>query len=166
MRLQAVKLLAIMSGALVAGCSGSAVDRPAPVAATGVVTHNGTPVEGALIVFQPAGHNFAATGRTDAKGAFVLTAFEPNDGAVPGEYKVAVTKTEVSVQGAATSDDAPTTRSEKVLLPIKYARADGSGLVASVKEGTENKFEFKLEGDVSKNASLTAPTRAPVRTAE
>jgi len=149
------------------GCSGEKINRPAPVPVTGVVTHNGAAVEGATVIFQPAGHNYAATGRTDATGTFTLTAFEPNDGAVPGEYKVTVTKSEVTVTGGGGSDDAPTTAKEKQLLPIKYARAEGSGLAASVKTGTENKFDFKLEGDASKNpvGSIAAP-RPAARTGE
>jgi hypothetical protein len=159
--LQALPVLSLV------GCSGEKVNRPDPVLVTGVVTHNGSPVEGANVIFQPAGHNFAATGRTDATGTFKLTAFEPDDGAVPGEYKVAVTKSEVTVTGGGGSDDSPTTTKEKLLLPIKYARADGSGLVASVKSGAENKFEFKLEGDASKNpAGGLAPPRPTIRTGE
>jgi hypothetical protein len=149
-----------------AGCSGEKVDRPDPVAVTGVVTHNGNPVEGADVIFQPAGHTYAASGKTDASGTFTLTAFQPNDGAVPGEYKVTVSKRKVTPQGAAASDDAPTTVKQEVLLPIKYAdpnSRNSSGLTASVKAGAENKFEFKLAGDLSKASTTPRPT---VRTGE
>jgi hypothetical protein len=151
----------------VVGCSSEKIDRPQTVPVTGVVSHNGSPVEGANVIFQPVGHNYAAIGQTDATGTFTLTAFEPNDGAVPGEYKVSVTKSEVTVTGGGGSDDSATTMKEKMLLPIKYARADSSGLAASVKTGTENKLEFKLEGDASKNptGSIAAP-RPAARTGE
>ena len=33
----------------------------------------------------------SAYGRTDAEGRFTLTTFDHSDGAVPGEYKVAIT---------------------------------------------------------------------------
>ena len=150
------------------GCSGEVINRPAPVQVTGIVMHNGSPVEGANVIFQPAGHSYAATGRTDAMGTFKLTAFDPEDGAVPGEYKVAILKSEVTSTGGGDSDDSPKTTKEKQLLPVKYARADGSGLVASVKSDIENKFEFKLDGDASKNpaGSIAAPPRATARTGE
>jgi hypothetical protein len=168
MRRRAVVLfLQVLPAFCLVGCTGEKVNRPDPVLVTGVVTHNGSPVEGANVIFQPAGHNYAATGRTDATGAFKLTAFEPDDdGAVPGEYKIAITKSEVTVTGGGGSDDSPTTTKEKLLLPIKYARADGSGLVASVKSGDENKFEFKLEGDASKNPAGGLAPRPTVRTGE
>jgi hypothetical protein len=146
-----------------AGCSVEKINRPAPVAVMGVVTHNGAPVEGADVVFQPAGHTWAAAGKTDASGTFTLTSFDPSDGAVPGEYKVTVSKRKVSAEGAATSDDAPRTVKQEILLPLRYADLKSSGLVASVKDGAENKFDFKLTGDLSK--ASTTP-RAMIRTGE
>jgi hypothetical protein len=163
MRQQAVaKSLLVIAALAITGCSGEKINRPDPVAVTGVVTHNGTPVEGADVVFQPASHTYAAAGKTDASGTFTLTAFNPNDGAVPGEYKVTVSKRKVTGQAAA-SDDAPTTVKQEVLLPIKYADPNSSGLVASVKTGVENKFEFKLAGDLSKASTTPRPM---IRTGE
>lgn len=160
MRPHAVALIAVFT---FAGCSAEKINRPDPVTVTGVVTHNGNVVEGADVVFEPAGHTYAAAGRTDASGTFTLTAFDPNDGAVPGEYKVTISKRKITSQGAAASDDAPQTVKQEILLPLKYADPNSSGLVASVKAGTENKFEFKLAGDLSK-ANTTA--RPMIRTGE
>jgi hypothetical protein len=145
------------------GCSGEKVDLPSRAKVTGVVTHNGSPVEGADVTFVPTGHKHAASGRTDATGTYTLMTFEAGDGAVPGDYKVIVSKTKVMSDAAPASDDAVQTVRQQVLLPLKYAAAETSGLVASVKEGTDNKFDFALEGDLSKANTTPKPK---VRTGE
>src|SRR5262249_39083032 len=62
------------------------------VAVTGPLTLDGQPMEGAIVTFVPAnpGKGEIAYGTTDKDGAFRLTTSKPNDGAVPGEYKVTV----------------------------------------------------------------------------
>jgi hypothetical protein len=69
-----------------AGCS----DKKIKV--KGVVTLDGSPVDGALVTFVPdggAGQN--AIGVTQQGGAFQLTTSKTNDGVEPGNYKVTVT---------------------------------------------------------------------------
>lgn len=75
----------------IAGCSKGGVPATAPV--TGAVTYRGAPVEGASVMFIPiqAGPK-PATGVTDAQGKFKLSTFGQADGAIPGQYKVAITK--------------------------------------------------------------------------
>ena len=69
-----------------AGCGGDS-----PVSVHGTVTLNGTPVEGATVLFLPeGGTGRQATGLTGADGSFELTTFKTNDGALRGKYKVAV----------------------------------------------------------------------------
>jgi len=85
----AVALAAALAGP---GCGGGKV----PV--TGNVLLDGKPLEGATVTFHPAeqGKGQMATGTTDKDGVFRLSTTKPDDGAVPGEYKVTVT----AVQGA------------------------------------------------------------------
>ncbi len=74
------------------GCE-NVPDGPRTVPASGVVTLNGEPVEGAAIVFIGDNGEFSAHGISDSEGEFSLDAFEYKTGAVPGGYKVVVTKT-------------------------------------------------------------------------
>src|SRR5262245_13773770 len=66
--------------------------RPAVVKAKGTITHDGQPLADAVINFLPTSGSHAAFARSDAQGRFQLTTFDSNDGAVPGDYKVAVTR--------------------------------------------------------------------------
>jgi hypothetical protein len=67
------------------GCAGN--DKPVPVA--GVLTLDGQPVKGATVTFLPeASGGRPAHGLTLADGSFQLSTFRPNDGALPGNYKV------------------------------------------------------------------------------
>src|SRR5262245_38358181 len=71
---------------VVAGCGGDS-----PVAVRGTVTPDGTPVEGATVLFLPeGGTGRQATGLTGADGSFQLTTLSTNDGALRGKYKVVV----------------------------------------------------------------------------
>jgi hypothetical protein len=124
-------------------------DRPKPVPAMGTVLLDQKPVEGATIVFQPdgGGHTRAATGVTDAAGEFRLQTYDPNDGAVPGKFKVTVTKVEVESTAASEESNvndssAPTS---EWLIPKKYGNSATSGLKAEVTEGGENDFTFELK---------------------
>jgi hypothetical protein len=84
---------------LFVGCNRSDFDAPPTYPVTGKITHNGTPVEGAVVQFLPAlgeGGPTAASGKTDIEGKYTLrTAFTPaveEEGAMAGEYSVVVHK--------------------------------------------------------------------------
>ncbi len=70
------------------GCGGK--DRP--VKLEGLVTLDGEPVEGAIVSFLPdeGGGRFAHA-MTAKDGSFRLTTYKPDDGALPGDYRVTVT---------------------------------------------------------------------------
>src|SRR5262245_46778759 len=76
------------------GCGGP--HQPVPV--EGVVTLDGVPVAGAMVNFIREGGDGTegrmAYGSTDEHGKFRLTTVQPNDGALPGTYRVLVIKTE------------------------------------------------------------------------
>src|SRR6478609_9449690 len=84
------------------GCSSSGANLPKTVPASGVVTLDGKPVDGAQVVLVPAAEGkTGAFGVTNSSGRFSLRAYEEKDGAIPGEYKVQVSKTiQVKIEGA------------------------------------------------------------------
>jgi len=68
-----------------AGCGNS------PVSVRGTVTLDGSPIEGATVIFLPeGGTGRQAVGLTGADGGFQLTTLSTNDGAFRGKYKVVV----------------------------------------------------------------------------
>lgn len=159
--------LALCGGLLlgIVGCGEDATveGRPETVPVTGIVTLGGTPVEGASVTFHsPAGQDAdrpSAVGQTDAEGRFDLTTFVPQDGAVPGEYGVTITKYDVAVAAPAggenpseeSADYVPPTPAQleastpKNQLPEKYAQAATTDQKAHVKAEGENEFTFALE---------------------
>jgi hypothetical protein len=83
--------MAVVLLVVVPSCGG----KDSPVAVEGIVTLDGAPVEGASVTFTPEGEGGQpAYGLTDTEGAFWLTTFSEQTGALPGAYKVLVTKTE------------------------------------------------------------------------
>ena len=83
--------LSLVATITLVGCTGTESLDTVPV--EGMVTMNDSPVEGATVVFTPAGgEGHAAAGVTDASGRFQLTTEASGDGAVPGSYKVKITK--------------------------------------------------------------------------
>lgn len=143
-----VSLTALVVLPPLAGCGGS--DLPDTAPASGVVTLNGKPVEGAMVTFSgtaPKAH--PASGTTDASGRFELSTYlTPQvtaQGAVPGDYQVSITKMEKGkVAKGATSADPKAYTPPKSLLPARYANPKKSGLTAAVKEGEANEFTFEL----------------------
>ena len=122
------------------------------IAASGTVTYQGQPVEGATVVFSPTGEGRAASGLTDASGRFELTTLTASDGIMPGKYQVAISKTEV--EGSMTEEESqayvaehgePPKVTVKELLPEKYKSPATSGLAAEVTKGVQNDFRFDLE---------------------
>lgn len=69
------------------GCGGKALTK-----VHGIVTLDGKPVENAMVTFLPAqsAAGKTATDRTGPDGSFHLSTRDPDDGAMPGEYRVIV----------------------------------------------------------------------------
>ena len=120
------------------GCGKQVVDgRPALVKVSGTVFHNHEPCSEARVVFAPKNHSYAATAKTDSQGKFTLQTFDPEDGAVPGEYHVAVSKFEViDLPGGGIK--------ETFLLPQKYRNARLSGLTAAIPAGGTDDIRIEL----------------------
>jgi hypothetical protein len=161
-------LLAIL--ALSVGCT-SATDsnRPKTYPASGTVTLNGSPVEGATVNFYAMEGTGSSIGVTDANGKYTLTTFTSNDGAMAGQYKVSIVKYDGAPPPTATtlpagqlasgdidvSSYAPPKESgapsaaaaagPKNLIPAKYSSADTSGLRGMISEGGSNDNNFDLK---------------------
>jgi hypothetical protein len=134
-------LLALLAVCTLVGCGPT---RPATVKVSGTVTLDGEAVEGATVAFYPTGEGLPARGVTDAAGNFSLTTYEAGDGALPGEHRVAVSKTkapeETTVEGEGETIETPTgDEGENVehLLPPQYASPTTSQLTEEVKSGMD-----------------------------
>ena len=133
---------------LVAGVAGCGPDTPTTVEVMGTVTYKNQPVEGAAVMFQSTTGK-PATGETDSQGKFKLRTFGENDGAIPGEYVVTITKMESVPPGQPGGDPGrePPTSTRKPpqsLIPLKYNDAKNSGLKETVTEAGPNDFTFEL----------------------
>jgi hypothetical protein len=144
-------LLAVLTLTICAAGCGSKPqsDRPATYPVSGTVTMNGEPVTDANVNFQLTDGSRGASGLTDQQGTFSLTTFVAGDGALPGEYRVAITKFEKPPQGAQVPEDHPDYNPNvpsfvpRNLLPEKYANPQTSELTATVTEGA-NTVKFEL----------------------
>ena len=78
---------------LASGC-GRGGGKQNPVVAEGVLTwEDGKPVAEATLVFLPDdSRGQQASGLTGKDGSFTLTTYNQDDGAVPGDYKIIITK--------------------------------------------------------------------------
>jgi hypothetical protein len=81
----------VLVAALAAGCSKTAVVK-------GRVTLDGKPVAGATVLFVPDAPDRGrpASAQTDNDGNFRLMTYRLEDGAVPGAYRIVVSKTEAA----------------------------------------------------------------------
>ncbi|MDR1270471.1 MAG: carboxypeptidase-like regulatory domain-containing protein [Planctomycetaceae bacterium] len=148
-----------------AGCGSSKID-PSYRLVTGTVTHNGTSVAGASVLFSPLDGGLAASGVSDASGNYRLstgTAQVPGSGTRPGKYKVTVYKVEKAVDKDAEELDAgkisydefmarrektpipPTGLLDKHLLPTIYSDAETSPLEVIVEDKKKNTIDLNLE---------------------
>src|SRR5262245_31004830 len=145
---------------LAVGCGG----KYTPVPVSGVVTLNGKPVEAATIYFYAFGDEKdgrPAFGTTDNNGKFQLSTMGNNDGALPRNYKVVITKYVPTlpnlkipefpntVEGRAQRDDfmyknfaakgiQPFTNS----LPQKYGNTDSTPFSQNITGSANLKFEL------------------------
>lgn len=133
------------------GCGGNSTIATDKV--TGLVTLDGTPVEGAGISFTPvtAGSGRPAFGTSDEKGIYTLTVLggKPGEGTLPGDYIVTVDKVVPENTGQMEPDpNEPGQMREKViakdLLPLKYKTSGATPLKATVVSGA-NTINLELE---------------------
>ena len=131
------------------GCSKGNLSGLVPC--KGKVTLNGSPCAGAQVQFIPSSSDSGRTaiGETDSAGNFTVRTLQPDDGAYPGEYKIAITRFEfVGPESKVVIEDNPTKevpgRPQENTLPKKYAKAASSGLTISVPPGGKKDIVFEL----------------------
>lgn len=139
------------------GCTGNKPSHiPNLVKCSVKVTHDGSPVDGAKVLFAPESGQFSAAGTTDATGVAVMKTEGVYDGAVAGEYRVSVTKMEVVQFDVGPSPTNPKEYAEyearlkkipkpKNFLPEKYSSFVKSGLKVSVSAGATEPIELDLK---------------------
>jgi carboxypeptidase family protein len=139
------------------GCSGGR-KHPATAPVSGTVTYQGKPVEGATVSFSLVGGGGVSTAITDATGKYVLRTFGEADGAVPGDYKVTITKIKAEDRNPGKTPEqiseeyaAILARGEQIpepvityLVPEKYSTAKTTPEQRTVKAGEPNVIDFQL----------------------
>lgn len=135
------------------GCSAAAIaalslllpacgsSGPEMASVSGKVTYEGNPVTKGTISFQPldpAGR--PAVGEIGPDGSYSLQTEVPGDGALLGEYRVAITAREDVILDYIPKKPVP----PKLLVPKKYEDPGTSELKAVVKSGS-NDFPFDLK---------------------
>ncbi len=124
-------------GAMPTGCHRKEATAVATV--RGVVTFQGEPLGGGLVVFSPdhdRGHaGKSARGEVATDGTFSLSCAEGQSIAA-GWYRVAIAPAPTLLIEAA---------SDRPIFPRQLSRPDKSQLVREVKPGQENVFEFAVE---------------------
>ncbi|MCF0234112.1 MAG: carboxypeptidase regulatory-like domain-containing protein [Thermoguttaceae bacterium] len=135
---------------------------------TGVVTYNGEPVGDVQLTFAPDGggeNARSALAKTAEDGTFTAMTLSPNDGILPGTYKITARKmTEgTSIEEASgkktgggsegddeTLSDAETAKYSYLkdevenVLPMKYASPYTSGLTVTIEKGGVKDFKIEL----------------------
>jgi hypothetical protein len=172
MRRQIHTYLAMIAVSATIGCTRSATDHPETIEVTGNVTFNGAAIAGAIVSFSPkAEDGYAAVGVTDNQGDFTLQTFETDDGAVPGDYAITVSKSvQESYQDEGSTAEDPGLAYLKLdeldmdphgsggsnhsgvsaepvaqdLLPPKYKNRKTSGLETTVSSTGDNFVQLEL----------------------
>jgi hypothetical protein len=131
------------------GCGGEQQLGQVPVKA--IVKVNGTPVEGAAVLFVDAQSN-SSSALTGANGVAVLKSSIIKDnrtvevtGVLPGEYQVAINKSVTEQMPDPENPLLVKIKSVEHVVPVMYNSYLKSGLTASVKKGDPNEFVFDLK---------------------
>ena len=118
---------------------GCAPKRPKTTPVSGKVTFKQQPLKGAAVWFMPKAKGRPAMGMTDENGQYRLKTFEPNDGAVPGEYAISVLPPPSKGAKSGAADKSAGA------LPTKYKSSETSGLQTTVETGKQEGYNFNLE---------------------
>jgi hypothetical protein len=141
--------LVLLLGCLL-GCGGAIKGRLATSQVAGKVTYRGEPIRHGQIRFFPvqaAGEGVrAAHGTLDSEGNYQLSTYRQGDGAICGEFQVAIeSREQVPVERARRASMLGQTAGQpRSLIPSRYADPNTSGLTAHVAAGG-NTIDFQLK---------------------
>ena len=107
---------------------------------TGTVTHQGKPMNGAVITFHSTSSKLTAQGVADAAGQYSLTTYLTNDGAAAGESVVTIHWPEENVKPATDDSDPPLPPDR---LKDAYTNTKTTKLTVTVRE-EPNTIDFPL----------------------
>jgi hypothetical protein len=128
--------VALICVAAASGCSRSGTSATAPV--KGTVTYNGAPAGDVRVIFTPESGR-PAIGDADSEGRYVLTTFEPGDGAVPGKHKVSISDRKRNWLPDPVTNKPPPPR-----FPEPYQRTETTPWTFEVKSDTENVIDLEM----------------------
>jgi hypothetical protein len=132
-------IVAVAAMLAAAGCGGG----PTMGRVSGTVSAGGKPLDAGTVTFIATdGQRPNATGAIQPGGSYKLQTAEPGDGAVVGDYQVAISDVDSSTYNNALPG-APVAK-PKSAIPSTYQDAKTSGLTARVERGN-NKFDFDLK---------------------
>ena len=123
-----------------AGCENDKLPKTVP--AEGVVTLDGATVSDATVLLIADVGDINASAVSDKNGKFLLNAFPEKSGAVPGSYKVSISKT---INEAASEKKGETMVNLKYGLPQKYSLYTTSGLTYTLGEKGDKNIKFDLQ---------------------
>lgn len=122
------------------GCENDKLPKTVP--AEGVVTLDGATVSDATVLLIADVGDINASAVSDKNGKFLLNAFPEKSGAVPGSYKVSISKT---INEAASEKKGETMVNLKYGLPQKYSLYTTSGLTYTLGEKGDKNIKFDLQ---------------------
>lgn len=124
----------------VSGCGGGA--GPGLSLVSGLVTFEGKPVGPGTVAFLPVDpKGNPASGTIEKNGRFKMSVYNPGDGVIPGEYKVAVTV----VKEPAHADDKGNLIPPTYLSPDRYMNPETSGFKVTVEKSKSQDLKFDLK---------------------
>jgi hypothetical protein len=91
-------------------------------------------LRGYTVSLEPEADRISGAGEIEGDGTFKISTFSPNDGAIPGHHRVAISP----------PDPPPDAPPPKPVLPQKYRDFGTSGLTIEIKPGPNN-VEFELD---------------------
>lgn len=128
-----------------AGCQSHESARPETAPVSGTVIYRGQPVANATVTFIGPGAARFSVGQTDAAGAFRLTTYDPDDGAIVGENVVTVVR-------AAEDPD----------LPQVSGEMDGKAYMAAMDEAARRSIAAQSAGSALPE-TFADPATSPLR---
>ena len=142
------RVTALFLTTLLAGCGGGDMKDADPklVPVSGQVSYKGQPLPDGAITF--IGDNDRAFTSRISSGSYTLMESISATGAIPGEYKVTVTRVEAPPSGGGAPDPAKgkdqALAKPKSLIPEKYSNKNETDLKATVPAGGKT-IDFELK---------------------
>ena len=124
-----------------AGCGSPNLPKTVPVC--GKVTWQGKPLASGSVVFNPAavaasGPSRAATAELASDGTYRLSSFRPDDGVMPGEYRVTI----VSFSSPPNPEQGKT---GVWRIPTRYGDPEKSGLSFTIPSEARGPFTYDID---------------------